>query len=549
MIKDKKRLGVLLSVGIVLVTWFFLVGADWKNDGLWFQGDSPRHAANGIFWKDFLLSGSLNPQDYALRYYARYPVIAPTSYPPFFYITEGALFFAFGASPYAAKGLVLAFALFGCFYLIAWLRRWIAADAGWEAALLLLLPGFVLWSNAIMLNVPATALAFAALYHARRWIDSHPAPAAHRHLYLSASFFVLAALTYVPVGIVAVIVLAWILARRQWSLFWSWRTLCVGLGVAAILAPVLYIIWRWSPVHAGLTKNILYTVRVGSRWVYYMKALPDLVGPFLLVLSAFGFVLGMIRRRFRRESFFLLLFLSVGYVALTLLGERDHRYALLLCIPIVCYCSIGFHAAYEWLCGRLIKRRKVAVALAVSVALVVFGFQVRIAAQTGIPRVQGIREVVAFMGEVAPQEPVFYDGPCDGVFTFYMRVADSAYQRRVVLGSKLLYSSAIMPKWFYRDYVSSAEDVVQAFQTRGGCRWIAIGNDKHFNGNPAARLLREAVRGPEFELVRSFPLSGEGLERVDVYRFKGPVQTIDEADLPFQVLGDGVRFKIRPIQR
>jgi hypothetical protein len=550
MIKDKRRFSVLLSIVIVLVTWVLLVGSEWKNDGLWYQGDSPRHAANGIFWKDFLFSGSLNPHDYALRYYARYPVISPTSYPPVFYFLEAALFLATGLSPhaaYAAKALVLGFALLACFYLIAWIRRWISPDAGWEAALLLLLPGFVLWSNAIMLNVPATALAFAALYHAKRWIELHPSAAAHRQLYLFAALYVLATLTYVPAGIVAAIVLAWVLFSRRWTLLWNWRTLCVGAAAAAFLAPAIYIILKWSPIHAGLTRNVLHTVRVGSRWVYYLRAMPDLVGPLLLVLATIGFVLTMIERRFRRESFLLFLFFSVGYLSLTLLGERSPRYALLLCIPLVCYCSMGLHTVYGWLRHRMTDR--VAVALALMVAILIFGFQARIAAQTNIPRIQGIREVVAFMGQVAPKEPVFYDGHHDGIFTFYLRAADPAYQRQVVLGSKLLYASAIMPGWSFRSYVTSAKDVVQSLQTRGGCRWLAIEINKNADPNPAAQLLREAVRGPEFDLVRSFPLSGSDLKRIDVYRFKAPIQMVDELDLPFQVLGDGVRLKMRPIQR
>ena len=59
------------------------------NDGLWFQGDSPRHAINGFFWIDFLREVTLEAKDYALSYYARYPAIDPASRPPVFYLLEG----------------------------------------------------------------------------------------------------------------------------------------------------------------------------------------------------------------------------------------------------------------------------------------------------------------------------------------------------------------------------------------------------------------------------------------------------------------------------
>src|SRR5215471_3483680 len=96
--------GLLLVCGYVF--WLH-----WDNDGLWFQGDSPRHAANGLFWWDFLTSLPVNPKEFALSYYARYPVIHPTTYPPLFYIVEGLSFFLFGASPYVAKALVSIFTL------------------------------------------------------------------------------------------------------------------------------------------------------------------------------------------------------------------------------------------------------------------------------------------------------------------------------------------------------------------------------------------------------------------------------------------------------
>src|SRR5262245_58709711 len=163
--------GVAWQVALVLIVWAYVAALHWNNDGLWFQGDAPRHAANGLFWKNFLLSGSLDPKGYALSYYARYPAINPTAYPPVFYILEATLFGVIRPSPYVAKGLVLVFALIAALYAIAWLRRWIAEEAGWGGGLILLLPGVVLWSHAIMLNVPALALGLAALYHARRWLE------------------------------------------------------------------------------------------------------------------------------------------------------------------------------------------------------------------------------------------------------------------------------------------------------------------------------------------------------------------------------------------
>jgi hypothetical protein len=157
--------------------------------------------------------------------------------------------------------------------------------------------------------------------------------------------------------------------------------------------------------------------------------------------------------------------------------------------------------------------------------------------------------VVSFIERVAPNERVFYDGYHHNVFTFYVQAGDPGYKRQVVLGSKLLYSSSRNPMERYRSYVNSSQDIVDTLQTRGGCRWLVIEISKQSRQIPAAALLREAVQGPQFELIRSFPISGPGLDRIDVYRFKLNPRPTDEADLPFPILGEDVRLKVRPIQR
>src|SRR5262245_43017275 len=80
----------------VSLAWLYVIGLHLNNDGLWFVGDAARHAANGLFWGDFLRSLPVPPVEFALAYYARYPVINPTIHPPGFYLLEGGIFWLFG---------------------------------------------------------------------------------------------------------------------------------------------------------------------------------------------------------------------------------------------------------------------------------------------------------------------------------------------------------------------------------------------------------------------------------------------------------------------
>src|SRR5437773_2429541 len=215
----QKRTLLLYQVGILLLVWLYVLGLHAANDGLWYQGDAPRHAANGLFWKDFIERLPANPVDFAVSYYVRYPVITPSAYPPGFYLLEAAAFSLLGPSPFVAKGLVFAFTLAAGLYLMAWLRRWVSEDVGWGAALLILQPGVIVWSHAVMLNIPSMALGLAALYHARRWMES-PGP---RHLYAAAGFAAVGILTYVHTAVVLSVILAWIISERRWPLIWNRR--------------------------------------------------------------------------------------------------------------------------------------------------------------------------------------------------------------------------------------------------------------------------------------------------------------------------------------
>jgi hypothetical protein len=540
---------LFLQLGVVLLAWVFVASLGWRNDGLWFQGDAPRHAANSLFWKEFLLSGSLDPKDFALRYYARYPVISPVNYPPLFYILAGALFAASYPSPYAAKVLVLLFALFAAFYMLAWLRRWIDARTGWAAALLLLTPGFVLWSNAVMLNVPAAALSLAALYHAKRWMETPPGPPARRQLYTAAAFSVAATLTHFIAGILVFMILAWIVCLRQWDKLRDFRTVFAALISGSLLLPFYYVAQKWAPLYTHFVTRSLQKIGPGTDWTFYPKVLPDLAGPVPLALGLLGLAAGVANRRWRRETGLLAVLLLVNYLALSLIIAKDARYGLLFCLPVVCFCAMAVRAAAEWLGKAFMSSDRAASAATGVFAIALCVGQAWPAARTPVPRLEGLKDVVDYTERVAPAEPVFYDGYYHNVFAFYLQAGDPRYQRRVVLGAKLLYASAINPMERYRSFAHSPEDVVRLLQTRGGCRWLVIEQSRQSRKIPAAVLLRQAVQSPQFELIRSFPASGPGLERIDVYRFRMDIEPVDEVDLPFPILGRDTRFNVRPIER
>ena len=527
---------------VVLLAVLYIGGLHLGNDGLWYQGDAPRHATNCLFWWDYLASFSVHPVEFALRYYARYPSINPIGYPPVFYLLEGAAFSLVDVSPFVAKGLVLAFALGAGLYLTAWLRRWVAEQAGWGGALLVLQPGNIEWANAVMLNVPSMALGLAALYHGRRWLEVPSSP----HIYPAVLLGVLGTLTYIPTGIVVFVFLAWVVADRRWRLLWNRRTLALAFISVVILLPWALVVTNWTPIYVDHVFPRTSSVSRVEHWTFYLRHLPEILSSSLLGVLVLSIVVGICDRYWRREVKLILIWGIVSYIALSYMGAREARYALLLAPPAVGLCVIGLSSSVRWVAARLggDPSQWFLAGMATLLAL-----HVTTAPFVRVDLVDGFREVVAFVEKEAPDERIFYDGRHNGVFSFYMRAGDPDFRRGVVLGSKLLYATGIVPESFLTERVSSPAEVVEVLRTECGCRWLALESREASDRIAAAKYLRQAVKGLEFQLVRSFPIVAPLESRVDVYRFLLPIEKPDELDLPFPILGKGTIFRVTPIER
>jgi hypothetical protein len=553
MSEARKRTWRSRQVLLVFVAWLFLCWLHWDNDGLWYP-DAPGHAINGLFWKDYLLDLSFDPGGYALSYHARYPVINPTKYPPAFYFLEAVIFGAFGPSPYIAKVLVLGFALMAALYTTAWCRRWITEDAGWAGVLLVLLPGVVQWSHTIMLNVPALALSIGALYYLRRWLESPPASPVWRHLYVGAALAVLSILTYLTSCVLLLIAGIWLIAERRWRLLWHRRTLAVLVVSALALVPWVIVVMKYERNRIVMaTGTAAYFTDVSHwHWTYYLECLPELFGTHVLFIAAFGIVGGMLVRRWRHETILLLIMTAVCFTFFSYVPNAEGRYILLLSVPIAIFCLLSLLSAIHYV-GKLVRMRpeRARAATLSAVAVLVIG-QAWLASKVCVESLSGYKQLVAYLKEVAPDEPVFYDGNNYEVFTFYVRAGDPDYRRRVVLGNKFLYAQSR----FYgpQMFVSSPQDVVEALRKRGGCRWVAVLDNPEVPQIEAPWHLRKAVKGPQFELVKSFPITrvrSTGVERVKVcvYRFLAPIERVDEVDMPFFGRGENLRYRSKPIQR
>jgi hypothetical protein len=99
--------------------------------------------------------------------------------------------------------------------------------------------------------------------------------------------------------------------------------------------------------------------------------------------------------------------------------------------------------------------------------------------------------------------------------------------------------------------------VVSILQKECGCRWVVLERNVHPGSERinAPHHLRKAVEGPEFKLMKSFPVH-VGAKRnvtaddiyVDVYEYKGVVGVPAEYEFRMPILGKGAVIRGERIQ-
>jgi hypothetical protein len=266
----------------------------------------------------------------------------------------------------------------------------------------------------------------------------------------------------------------------------------------------------------------------------------------ILVLAVFAFPAAIVQRRWRRDVRLLTIWILITYVGLSYFWSQSPRYALLLAPAVVMLAIIGLQASLN-LAGVLLGVRTSRWLVAALIGLI--AVHLSFASAVPLHSIEGFKDVAAFVLREAPTERVLYEGGSDGVFTFYLRAQDPGFSRAVVRGSKLLYASAIFSTWRLTEKVASPSDVIRRLENDCGCGWLVVEVPGLVDEVDAVRYLQQAVQGPEFRLVRSFPVATSTATRIDVYEFLRPFRTPETIELPFPILRGDTTFRARPVER
>ena len=503
------RVVPLLAISVLLLLSAVLQRG---NDGLWYQGDSPRHFMNGVFWGDFARQfDPLGAREFALEYYKSYPAIAPTIWPPFVYFVEALAFAVTGPSVAVAQGIILAFALMGGIYLVLLLELWnVRPSARWVVVWAVAQPVYLLWTHAVMMEIPALALGIASCFHLHRSQDEP----GHRHIALAAFFFWACTLT----RLVGILVPAayWLalastgscrrLLRPQHLV--TWAVACLAL------VPWLAINMKYGSIMVK-EAALLGEHSRGSlaNWIYYPRAMGrSFSWPFLAATAAACWVAARSSAN-QRAARVALLGTAAVLVALSLVSLKETRYVIGVFPFLAIALGVGVDSAIAAL--RAHRAAGVGVAVASSVLALVM------VATLEVPRITQMEAAVDALLRSLPTDRVLYDGYYDGVFVSYVRT--HAREVGVVRGSKVFYATALQARFGLVENATDGESLV-AIVGDVGCRWLVLEREE-VTGIAAARLVRAVIPDhPRFRWVASYPLSTHRLPEVtalDVFEYRG----------------------------
>ncbi len=499
-----------------------------EDDGLWFQGDAPRHLMNGVFVADFAASGEwTEPRAFAERYYRRFPAIAPTLWPPLFYTLEAVVFSVVEPSPRVAKLLVLGFAVLFAIYLHALLRTFGLGGTPLFAGLLALgQPALLVWSNTIMLDVPALAFGTACIYYLER---GRREPG-RRSLWLAlacgvAAFYTRPTGVLLPLAYVAALCLT-----RGGGRLLRLDSLALGALGALLALPWMMVQARFGTAVLRETFWFGGPLLDAGALLFYPRTLATNLHLWYVALAGGGAAFALASRERRPAAGRTALALLLVVAAFTGIALKEPRYVngiLPLCAVLV---ALGTDAAQ----ARFGEARPVALrASLVAIALLS-------ALLTRAPSVHGIAEAARSIVDQYPSARILYLGHYDGTFVFYARQASGLTPggTSVVRGSKVFFAPALQVSFGVEEYVRSAADVRDIVSERA-TRLIAIEREPSTDLD-SERIVRDTLRGdPSFRLVGSYPLESRGARRLsslDLYEYRGALRTPPVEEFSFPAL-------------
>jgi hypothetical protein len=423
-----------------------------------FAGDEMRHAMTGAFFRDALVDHPFHaPFRYARQYFAKYPALGTPHWPPLFHLVEGVFFLVFGFSVWASRLCVLCYALMGVYFSYRISERIGPRHLALLSALLFpLTPLVFLYERLTMLEIPALALSLGAIHFWLKYLDRERA----RDIWLVGAFTAAAFLTSQKALFIAAFLGVHFLILRPWRVL---RRPHFWMALVAGATPV--VVWYlFSFGTMALSYERVIGPHISRNWsaqfLYYPQKLLVQLPIVWVILGVAGFFWALVRRP--RQQWFLLVWVAVCYVCFSVIQEKDVRHTMFW-IPALVYLGL-------LLMEELIPSRRWVWAGFAALAT----YTLVIALQTDRPRIWGVEEVAKYVSAQPESDIVYYQGPLNGDFIFFVRKYDPE-KRRMVAREKQIVATKIMAGYGTREILTTRDQVLRFFES-WGIRYAVVEN-------------------------------------------------------------------------
>lgn len=509
-----------------------------KHDDL-FGVDPPRHALNGAFVHDAILTGNLtSPLQYGKQYYSRVPALTIPVHPPVFAAIEALFFFVLGVNVFAARlavALATAFATLMLYRLI-WASHKSHAIAVAATVTFLSIEQSRIISGTVLLEFPALVFLICALY----CLLDVGTRYSMRSGILFAVVSGIAVWTKQQTVFVGMVPILLFLISRRPRLLMS-RTLWVSTALFGVsVLSLLYVMNHVKGAMSNVSNDFSppnFVTNLGSHFQWFSGSL-GLPFAVLTTLSVVYFLLAPRRHEERHESNDIYLSWSLSGLLLFCLFDRFvvHRYMLLIYPPLI---VIGYSGLNE-LSGRLLGAKRSWFA-PVAAACVYFA----IGFSSPVYHINGPAKAAQIVVRNSPGR-VLFCGNRHGSFCFAVRSLDPKLTTVVIRAEKLA------------DFACTSEKVDE-FAHKYGASYIVIDPTPNvIDPTPNNEPWMAVVESPSASMllvkripIRSTPTSGLCIDQPNrantrghlyVYQFTRPSANPRQVDYDLPGVDVPVRF-------
>ncbi|PID58071.1 hypothetical protein CSB45_05105 [candidate division KSB3 bacterium] len=495
---------------VLLIVTLGLTGLGLSGGDFWWSDES-RHAMDGVYIHDLLQDHPFfELYQYTERYYAKYPALALTWYPPFFALIEALFYSLFGISVLTARLTVIFFASTGMLFWYFFVQKiYGRATAFYSGVLYISTPMVMTWSHTVMLEIPTTAMIMISMYCFYSYFELDK----KRYGFYLALSICGALYTKQTAGFILPVFLSYLLLRKQYKKLIQRESLLAGGLLCLFLIPLVVFTWKFGTVGVSLVLGDLKAAgfkSLLSQWTNYIRILPDNVLSLpVLMLAVVSIGVMVFKREERGKDLLFLLWIVWWYIyhsylfGHTVVLTPYREYYGIYVVPPFCVLAVSavlrITKAFKKQHHRTLKYLSTLLLPAVCL------YQLMVSCRVDMLRY--IDTVYDRAAEFVVNNPkgatVLISASYDGTFIFHLRKHDLEKKMIALRADKTLVSFSVFKKWGMSSYVDTEDDMYDLLRNYGTGYIVvedqAIGEHR---GIETLDMLKEMLRSGNFTLVK-----------------------------------------------